>query len=207
MFISYKIVFIVGELMKASRSYLFCFLSLIFFIGSIFSRDTMIMNRKLKVNTGTHISYLIAAVMRTDGPVLELGCGDFSTPILHSLCSLKKRLLVTAESDKKWMRLFSDLSRDWHQFIAVKNFDDWSNVGTDVHWSVVLIDHAPEPRRLMDLKRLRNNTDIFVLHDSQCPHLYKDYVSTFKYSYSSKRYEVRTTLVSDVIDVSKFFQD
>jgi len=44
-------------------------------------------------NWGTHQVPLITVVVNTKGPILELGCGDFSTPILHALCTAEKRLL------------------------------------------------------------------------------------------------------------------
>jgi hypothetical protein len=138
-----------------------------------------------------------------------MGCGDFSTPILHAICSAKERYLLSTESDEKWMNLFTDLKNEWHQFKFVKSTNEWANIGNNINWAVVLIDHTPAQQRIIDIKRLRQNTDIFVIHDSQsyANHVYnyEPYLSTFKYKYQYNRYDTTTTLVSDKIDVSKLF--
>src|SRR3954454_11711777 len=40
----------------------------------------------LEMETSTHFPVLIKLIQMTDGPVLELGSGLFSTPLLHWLC-------------------------------------------------------------------------------------------------------------------------
>lgn len=62
----------------------------------------MIQSRVLgDANWGTHQTPLISAVMHTKGPILELGCGDFSTPLLHAICSTNQRMLLSTDTDKK----------------------------------------------------------------------------------------------------------
>lgn len=166
---------------------------------------------------GTHMAPLLTAVMLTDGPVLEMGAGDFSTPLLHAICVKNKRFLLTADTDKKWLNNFIDLKNDWHNFEYIPVYEDdwsinpkpqiWDNVGSDKHWSVVLIDHRPGERRVKDITRLRDNTEIFVIHDTQQPSYgYEPILNTFKYKYVYKRYSTQTTLVSDKVDVSKLFE-
>lgn len=178
----------------------------------------MIQNRRLgDANWGTHQTPLITTVMYTDGPILELGCGDFSTPLLHAICSVNQRMLVSTDSDKKWLRLFLDLERPWHKFIYVPVFENpknpqlnkWDEIGNDTHWNVVFIDHAPAHRRAVDIERLRPHTDIFVVHDTESPRVYVGYstiLPSFKYKVVYKRYKTETTVVSDTIDVRKFFE-
>lgn len=163
---------------------------------------------------GTHMAPLFTAVMRTDGPILEMGAGDYSTPLLHALCSEKKRFLLTVETDQKWIDNFIDLKNFWHDFIYVSpygedsNLPTWDSVGNDQRWSIVLIDHRPGERRVRDIERLRNNTDIFVVHDTQQPsYNYEPLLSTFRYKYVYERYSTQTMLASDTIDVSKFFKE
>ena len=179
----------------------------------------MIENRSLgNPNYGTHMVPLVTAVVNTNGPVLEMGCGDYSTPLLHAICSSQKRILVTTDTDKQWLHLFMDLETDWHQFIYVPVYDDdknlnpkphiWNTIGNDHHWSVVLIDHRPGERRKVDIQRLRNNVEIFVVHDTQYHgYKYEPVLATFKYRFVYKRYKTQTTLVSDTIDIQKFFEE
>lgn len=149
----------------------------------------------------------------TQGPILELGCSDFSTPVLHAVCSANKRFILTADSDRQIFDLFTDMTTDWHQFLYVPALEDghhnpqlWDDVGCNNHWSVVLIDHQAD-RRVADIKRLRGNTDIFVIHDTEdsLRYGYNQVLGTFKYKFEYTRYFVKTTLVSDTIDVAEFF--
>ncbi len=182
---------------------------------TLFPVSPMIQSRVLgDANWGTHQTPLVTAVMNTNGPILELGCGDFSTPLLHAICSTNQRTLLSTDTDKKWLRLFLDLETPWHTFVYVPVFENprnpqenkWDQIGTDIHWSIVFIDHHPGTRRAVDIKRLRSHTDIFVVHDTEKP--YKGYSSilpSFKYRFVYKRYKKQTTLVSDTIDVATFF--
>lgn len=167
----------------------------------------------------THIFTLIAAVINTDGAVLEMGCGDWSTPLLHILCSVKKRYLLSTETNKKWMETFTYLATPWHEFKYLPVYQDdedlnpdpklWDQIGANQHWSVVFIDHKPALRRAIDIQRLRNNADIIVAHDTEPEsnyyYNYEAVLSTFKYRYIDDIYRPHTTIVSDSIDVSKFF--
>jgi hypothetical protein len=155
---------------------------------------------------------LLTVVAHTEGPILELGCGDYSTTLLHAVCSATQRFLLTAETDMKWMNLFMDLQTPWHQFIYVpiskKNADAWDLIGNDKEWGVVFIDHAPVERRVTDILRLRARTKVFVAHDTnRSCYKYEPVLGSFKYRYVYTRYERQTTIVSDVIDVSTFFEN
>jgi hypothetical protein len=165
-------------------------------------------NRVLSdANWSTHMIPLITCALNTDGPILEMGVGDFSTPLLHSICSKNARFILSAEMDENWLNLFLDLEKNWHQFIHVKTAEDWDNIGNEINWSIVFIDHSPGERRIFDIKRLRKNTDIFVVHDSQQPSYgYEPELSSFRYKYIYERYATKTTLVSDKVDIRKFFE-
>lgn len=159
-------------------------------------------NRHSSAPYSTHITPLVTAIVNTDGPVLEMGCGDFSTPILHALC--KNRKLITAEHNKDWLDLFIDLESDRHIFKHVKSWDDIAG-----NFDVVFIDHAPASRRIIDIERLRKTTKIFVIHDTEKEKFYKyePLLSSFKFRYDYDRYIKKTTIVSDIINIQKFFED
>ena len=161
---------------------------------------------------GTHICPLITAVMNTSGDVLEMGCGDFSTPLLHSICKVQNRKIVSSDTDKQWLSLFMDLHSMDHVFQYVPVYDtvypdhqQWEKVGNQ-SWGVVFIDHRPGERRALDIVRFRNAADIIVVHDTENPgYGYEQAFQYFKYRYDYKRYNVWTTLVSNKIDVAKLF--
>ena len=165
---------------------------------------------------GTHMSMFLTAVMYTGGPILELGAGDYSTPLLHAVCSRDKRYLVTADTSMNLLSNFIDLQRSWHAFHYVPVYEDdwasnpkpdrWDHVGGETDWSVVIINHRPGERRVKDIERLRPHTEIFVIHDTQeRGYGYDSILGSFKYGYRDERYATQTIMVSDTIDVSQFF--
>lgn len=149
----------------------------------------------------THQAPLVNAVLHTTGAILELGCGDYSTPILHELCRPGKRQLITCDSEKVWLNFYEPLITDWHKLVLVS---DWDSITG--HFGLVFIDHVTE-RRAVDLMRLKSFGHVFVVHDSEKQRWYKygSSFSTFKYRYDYTLYTKRTSLLSDVTDVSRFF--
>ena len=116
-----------------------------------------------------------------------------------------------------WLKEFSSLETKWHKFKHVAALNNGQDPKLPLpkwmkrKWSVVLIDEAPAQRRRYDIKRLRPLTDVFVVHDTSefVEHIYKlkKILSTFKYSYIYPRYTRSTTIVSDTIDVRKWFSN
>ena len=70
---------------------------------------------------GSHLAPLIGAVASSKGPVIEIGIGHFSTPILHGLCKALHRNLVSLEQDVKWFEMFaSQYGDEGHKFVLVE---------------------------------------------------------------------------------------
>ncbi|MEX0671932.1 MAG: hypothetical protein WD068_01105 [Candidatus Babeliales bacterium] len=167
-------------------------------------------------NYGTHMAPLLTVVAHTVGPILELGAGDYSTTLLHAVCQSSQRYILTADTSKQWLDLFLDLKTDWHSFQYVPVYEDdweinpqpslWDSVGADREWSVAFIDHRPGERRIDDIQRLRNQTAVFVVHDTQQPSYgWEPLLSSFNYRYVYNRYATQTTIVSDTIDIRDWF--
>jgi hypothetical protein len=97
----------------------------------------------LKAKTGSHLPVLIEALRITDGDVLEMGMGFFSTPFLHWACLNRK--LVSYESEAGYFWKFADgFHTDNHLCYLI---EDWDKAEIDKTWDVVLIDHGPSERR------------------------------------------------------------
>ena len=165
---------------------------------------------------GTHTTPLLTAVLSTTGDVLELGCGDFSTPMLDTVLSkMPGRKLYTAEGDATWLKHFKNLESSWHVMRNVPAFQMSASFKSPLprwmkrKWGLVFVDQAPAKRRRRDIKRLRKSTQVFVVHDTSAfvEHIYnlEETLSSFKYRYIYPRYLRTTTLVSDHIDVRKWF--
>jgi hypothetical protein len=180
-------------------------------------------------NFGTHSVPLALACLNTTGPILELSCGYYSTIMLHGICKTQGRKLLTVDHNRNWLSKFRYLETNWHQFEHVpikprisylndvlyrlnhkvrENIDHcWEKVGAGKKWGLALIDHLPAARRVKDLERLRETTDVFVLHNTDKINnfifRFWPYLSTFRYVYE---FNVATSAVicSDFVDVDKF---
>jgi len=138
---------------------------------------------------------------RTSGPILELGSGWFSTPLIAAFSA--GRYVRTIESDAGWLRVVAlpcvarRFAEGKHDVVYVKDFADAPV--EDKHWSVVLVDHEPPPRRGVDLARLADRADLLVAHDSQHEaYGYWPVFERFKYRYDYTRLLPWTTVVSNV---------
>ena len=82
-------------------------------------------SNKMGPNRGSHLPVLIKLVHMTDGPIIELGCGMYSTPFLHWACRPHGRLLTTYENNPEWFRFVKQFERDdYHKVVLVDNWDD-----------------------------------------------------------------------------------
>ena len=152
----------------------------------------------------SHIPILIKAFELSKGPVLEMGMGPFSTPVLHWLCLDKKRELVSYENNPNWFNKNKIFETNSHKVTFVK---DWDEIDiSKIHWGVAFIDHAPNERRKVDIKKLANCADYIVIHDSgeyQDEHyLYSEIYPLFKYKYDYTKEKPYTTVLSNFKDLS-----
>jgi len=130
-------------------------------------------------------------------PVLELGCGDGSTPILRRYCKDNKLKLFSYDHNKQWADKFqANYVPDWE----VKSF--WH-----MDFGVALIDHSPGEHRKSAISRL-HHVRILIIHDSEpaADHGYRMRSELVKFRYM-KDYQTDgawATAVSDFYDVTKF---
>lgn len=144
----------------------------------------------------THLPLLLAAVLKTEGPVLEIGIGNFSTPILHAVCKAMGRDLVSVEDDRQWVATFADeYAGPQHEFID--GFDCLPALA-ERQWGVVLIDESPGTRRGETLKLFGDCADFLVIHDTQDATIAAALaeVSAGLQQWTDARYDVHATIFS-----------
>ena len=148
----------------------------------------------------THMPLLLACLRHTTGPVLEIGSGWFSTPLVAAFAT--DRLVRTIESNPDWydrisrVATYQPITRHRHQILFVPDYDDAPIL--DHEWSVVLLDHEPPPRRGHDAQRLRDHCQLMIGHDSEHPDYgYGPVFDTFKYRFTLSSIFPWTTVVSD----------
>lgn len=112
---------------------------------------------------GSHLAPLLACICQSDGPVLELGIGHFSTPILHAVCTNMGRKLVSVEDNEEWVRAFQKYDFGCHHILH-RDYDHMDF--DDEIWGVTFIDNSPGgERRKKDFERFIQSSDYVVVHD------------------------------------------
>lgn len=138
----------------------------------------------------------------TDGPILELGTGLFSTPFLHWACHDSKRELVSYDHNEHYVNLFKRFNADFHKVLFI---EDWDKIKIDRLWDIALVDHD-EDRRYKETERLANHVKYLVVHDTE-PKTYKankysEIFPLFKYRHDYTETKPYTTVLSNFVDLS-----
>lgn len=149
----------------------------------------------------THLPYLLEAVKRTTGPVLELGAGEAgSTPALHKLC-IGGRLLVTVDSNVDYIDKFAHFVGDTHVFEHNPDPTQTEWLAKD-DWSVVFIDHSPGETRKGAIERARGRAEYIIVHDTEdLGYDLEGLLSSFKFRKDFRYARPWTTVVSDTLEI------
>lgn len=133
---------------------------------------------------GTHQPVLLAACRQSTGPIIELGCGDWSTQLLHD--TFPDRYLISVETNMEWMTKYVHLRSPKHVFMLLKDFSYY--VSPVARAGVLFIDFDPGRQRRAILLQEANNADFLICHDTE-PTCHPDYAwgesfNSFKFQYT-----------------------
>lgn len=109
----------------------------------------------------THLAPLVGALCRLPEreSVLELGCGDYSTPLLAEFCEATNREFRVWASDEKWIAKYRD--------IADIEIVDWATVEFEGPYGLVLLDNEQmAAERNGHMPALAKAARVVVLHDA-----------------------------------------
>lgn len=158
---------------------------------------------------GTHLPVLASILsIAPPGDVLEIGAGDFSTPVLLEMCRLNGRLLYSVEPDDVWRNRYIDLDDgddETHDYtwLFFRDEEQWS---ADQHFAVVLIDQLTGPSRRESIEKYRNRADFIVVHDTHNDHPHfagvDEALATFPHRRVYDKLVPPTTVVSMTRDVN-----
>lgn len=112
----------------------------------------------------THQRLLTKYLIRTTGPIVELGCGDYSTPIIHEIAAAQGRTVRTLESDAGWLNKFADMKTEWH---TMEHVASWDAVEYSGRIGLAFIDQTPGHTRPIEFMKLREVADVLILHDTE----------------------------------------
>ncbi len=117
----------------------------------------------------THLEATVAVALETGrlwpgSGILELGCGDYSTPVLARIGKAQGRQMTNIVSDLNWAARFR------HCFGNVLEipFDEWPRVPFNGSWGMCLMDNEQDiADRFENAKRMaKADIGVIVVHDS-----------------------------------------
>ena len=115
-------------------------------------------------NYGSHRLVLAEVLKRTTKPILELGAGDFSTPLIH--IETKSKKIVTIDDSKMWLSKFWRLETDWHKLMVLDEEETMEFYKKDnVKWGLVFIDNSTWELRFAAIMKYKDIADYIILHD------------------------------------------
>lgn len=161
----------------------------------------------LRNDYGSHSIVLLAALYASKlGPILELGMGTASSPLLHSVALDQGRFILSADSDRRWINHFSPftMNNTLHElkYVEVKTQMgiEWatSNLEDYRNWSIVFIDHRPGSRRQFDLMSYSYRSHVVIVHDTESSSLYQydRGLSVYRYQYRFTKLRPHTDALS-----------
>jgi hypothetical protein len=154
----------------------------------------------------SHIRLLAAAALRTQGDVLELGCGWYSTPLLHEITRVQGRRLWTFDNQPYWLPPFEPFKSDMHLISRVGWWQEmYDCFPKSLRFGLVFVDQGQPIEREYAIRELlkREMADVFVMHDTEEGHAY-GYTRTlplFKYKWTDESQKVHTTVASNTVNV------
>jgi len=107
------------------------------------------------------------SILDKNKPILELGCGHGSTPLLHDFSTSHQVEIYIFDNNEEWLNIISSQykSHKYHNYIKVNDWNIELKEYLKYDWSLVFIDQAPWEARTLSLELFKNKTDYVILHD------------------------------------------
>jgi glycosyl transferase/beta-hydroxylase protein BlmF len=106
----------------------------------------------------THQRLLIASALQSSGHMVEMGCGDYSTPILVEIAAYQKRTFEVFTTDKEWGSRYESICR-------VNYLDEWSDYPYPKCGFVFLDNEQLVRDRQLHIPKLLGTCDVVMCHD------------------------------------------
>ena len=155
-----------------------------------------------KSSAASHVPLLTRVFDLSDGDVLEIGTGYFSTLLLHWLAHIYKRKVYSYENSPYWYKRALRSASDYHIITKVEN---WDELPVGRHWGLVFVDHWPGERRNTEIARFAKSADYIVIHDTEPDndrhYHYGEIWPLFKYVRHWKKIWPWTSVVSNFKDL------
>lgn len=111
----------------------------------------------------THLEGLVMGALLSSGPILEMGCGDYSTPVLAAIARQQGRDFHVVTADAEWASKFVGI-----EGLSGITIVDWKTWKPTSHYGMVFLDQDQLVRdRVKHLPELKKHADYIVAHDAQ----------------------------------------
>lgn len=125
-------------------------------------------NLPFNYDYGSLLIPLVISTLLTDGDILELGMGYFSTPVLHKISLDYNRRLVSVDTDASWTDKFAPYTSTLnHRIFRMRSLDELNRFGLDRRWGLVLVDHKYLDNRPLNVINFANISTLVVAHDTE----------------------------------------
>lgn len=170
----------------------------------------------------SHQYPLIQAVMHTTGPIVEFGCGNYSTPLLSVIARRTGRQFVMVSSDREWAQAFTRYADDYLLLPgAGKNPGAWLDRGrldhllagmvTDDKIGLLFMDNEQAVKdRVQTVLHCADHCRMVVMHDAQVTHRggqWEQLQARFRHAYewTGAKPRATTALLSNTINAAEWF--
>ena len=101
-------------------------------------RPSNLLIRRYEPEWGSHLPILSRVLQVSTGPIMELGIGIYSTPLIHFFALEQHRHVYSYESDQRWYDAHKYWTNDYHSFEYVT---DWDTIPIEkYHWGIIFIE-------------------------------------------------------------------
>jgi len=118
------------------------------------------------------------------GHVLEFGMGWNSTPLMSAICKVQNRILLSVDTERKWLDKFLDYESGKHRLVLITPEEVVlkSHALFQRKYSVAFIDGSTKLRNAL-IRKIKDQVDYFVVHDTEerAKEVYKFDFSGFKH--------------------------
>jgi hypothetical protein len=107
----------------------------------------------------TFYTPLMEILSKTEGDIIEVGIGVFSTPLLHWYGKQNNRTITSYETDPYWIEMLKEYQDDTHEIIYQDRYTP-----IEKQASVVFIDSFPWQERNIIAMQFKDS-DYVIVHD------------------------------------------
>ncbi len=171
-------------------------------------------SKSLSCPYSSHLEVTVACAIRSgmlwpESKILELGCGDYSTPTIAAIANAQNRKFDVITSDSIWASRYEYLNGPSFT-ISVIDKIQWPRVTIDGQYGMVLVDNEQTvSQRIRLVKRLAQVAKTVVLHDAdvieRSKRSWQPISRLFQFLYVHRQRRPYTAIMSNKVDVGFWF--